>query len=235
MRRMEALMNAQDVMVTPVVTINENASVQEVAKLLIERRISAVPVIDAAGKLAGIVTESDLMRRAEIGTERQYSWWLSMLADASTLAADYVKSHATGVKDIMTRKVKTAAPETPLHELAEIFEKNHIKRVPIVNGDGELVGIVSRANIIQAVASARPRLEISLPDAAIRNRLLDELKKQPWAHAYKLNVTVTNGVVELWGAVESEQERDAIKVVAESIPGVNAVNDHLVRAVVLGY
>jgi len=234
-RRMEALMNAQDVMVTPVVTINENASVQEVAKLLIERRISAVPVIDAAGKLAGIVTESDLMRRAEIGTERQYSWWLSMLADASTLAADYVKSHATGVKDIMTRKVKTAAPETPLHELAEIFEKNHIKRVPIVNGDGELVGIVSRANIIQAVASARPRLEISLPDAAIRNRLLDELKKQPWAHAYKLNVTVTNGVVELWGSVESEQERDAIKVVAESIPGVNAVNDHLVRAVVLGY
>jgi len=232
---MEALMNAQDVMVTPVVTINENASVQEVAKLLIERRISAVPVIDAAGKLAGIVTESDLMRRAEIGTERQYSWWLSMLADASTLAADYVKSHATGVKDIMTRKVKTAAPETPLHELAEIFEKNHIKRVPIVNGDGELVGIVSRANIIQAVASARPRLEISLPDAAIRNRLLDELKKQPWAHAYKLNVTVTNGVVELWGSVESEQERDAIKVVAESIPGVNAVNDHLVRAVVLGY
>ena len=228
-------MNAQDVMVSPVVTANENATVQEVAKLMIDRRISAVPVIDAAGKLAGIVTESDLMRRAEIGTERHYSWWLSMLADAGTLAADYVKSHAASVKDIMTRKVKTAAPDTPLHELAEIFEKNHIKRVPIVNRNGELVGIVSRANIIQAVASARPRLEVSLPDAAIRNRLIEELKKQPWAHAYKLNVTVTNGVVELWGSVESEQERDAIKVVAEGIPGVSAVNDHLVRAVAFGY
>src|SRR5512138_461238 len=103
-------MNAQDVMVSPVVTASENATVQEVARLLIDRRISAVPVINAAGKLTGIVTESDLMRRAEIGTERQYSWWLSLLADARTLASDYVKSHATSVKDIMTRNVKTAAP-----------------------------------------------------------------------------------------------------------------------------
>jgi CBS domain-containing protein len=228
-------MNAQDVMVSPVVTANENATVREVARLLIDRRISAVPVIDAAGKLTGIVTESDLMRRAEIGTERQYSWWLSLLADARTLAADYVKSHAISVKDIMTRNVKTAAPDTPLHEIAELFEKNHIKRVPIVNGNGELVGIVSRANIIQAVACVRPRLEISLPDAAIRSRLLDELKKQPWTQAHKLNVMVAGGVVELWGYVENEQERDAIKVAAEAIPGVNAVNDHLLRAVGFGY
>lgn len=228
-------MNAQDVMVSPVVTVGENATIQEVAKLLIDQRISAVPVLNAAGKLAGIVTESDLMRRAEIGTERHYSWWLSLLADARTLAADYIKSHATSVKDVMTRTVKTAAPDTPLHELAELFEKNHIKRVPIVNKNGELVGIVSRANIIQAVASVRPRLEISLPDAAIRSRLLDELKKQSWTQAHKLNVVVTGGVVELWGFVENEQERDAIKVAAEAIPGVNAVNDHLLRAVAIGY
>ena len=228
-------MNAQDVMVSPVVTVSENVTVQEVAKLLIDRRISAVPVVDAAGKLAGIVTESDLMRRAEIGTERQYSWWLSMLADARTLAGDYVKSHATSVKDIMTQSVKTAAPDTPLHEIAEIFEKNHIKRVPIVNRNGELVGIVSRSNIIQAVASVRPRLEMSLPDAAIRSRLLDELQRQPWTQSHKLNITVTNGVVELWGLVENERERDAIRVAAESTPGVNAVNDHLMRATTFGY
>lgn len=228
-------MNAQDVMVSPVVTVGENATVQEVAKLLMEKRISAVPVLDAAGKLAGIVTESDLMRRAEIGTERHYSWWLSLLTDARTLAADYVKSHAKCVKDVMTGNVKTAAPDTPLHEIAELFEKNHIKRVPIVNKDGELVGIVSRANIVQAVASVRPRLEISLPDAAIRTRLLDELRKQPWTQAHKLNVTVTNGVVELWGFVETDQERDAIRVAAQSIPGVNAVNDHLMRAPAFGY
>lgn len=228
-------MNAQDVMVSPVVTIGENATVQEVAKLLIDQRVSAVPVLDAAGKLAGIVTESDLMRRAEVGTERHYSWWLSMLADSRTLAADYVKSHAVSVKDVMTRSVKTAAPDTPLHQIAELFEKNHIKRVPIVNGKGELVGIVSRSNIIQAVASVRPRLEISLPDAAIRGRLLDELKKQPWTQVHKLNITVSGGVVELWGFVENDQEREAIKVAAEAIPGVNAVNDHLLRAAIIGY
>jgi len=228
-------MNAQDVMVSPVVTVGENATVQEVAKLLIDRRISAVPVVNAAGKIVGIVTESDLMRRAEIGTERHYSWWLSMLADARTLASDYVKSHANSVKDIMTQAVKTAAPDTPLHEIAELFEKNHIKRVPVVNRKGELVGIVSRSNIIQAVASVRPRLEISLPDAAIRSRLLDELQKQPWTQSHKLNITVTNGVVELWGLVENERERDAIRVAAEATPGVSAVNDHLMRATTFGY
>lgn len=228
-------MIAQDVMTSPVITVGENATIQEVARLLISQRVSAVPVVDGAGKLAGIVTESDLMRRAEIGTERQYSWWLSLLSDARTLAADYVKSHATSVKDVMTRTVKTATPDTPLHEIAELFEKHHIKRVPIVNESGDLVGIVSRANIIQAIASARPQLEISLPDAAIRSKLLDELRKQPWAHAHKLNVTVTNGVVELWGFVDSEQEREAVKVAAESISGVNTVNDHLMRAPIVGY
>lgn len=227
-------MNAQDVMVSPVVTVGENATVQDVARLLISERISAVPVVDAAGKLAGIVTESDLMRRAEIGTERHYSWWLSLLSDDRTLAADYVKSHATSVKDVMTRSVKTAAPETPLHEIAELFERHHIKRLPVVTNKGELVGIVSRANIIQAVASARPRLEIRRPDAAIRSQLLYELRKQPWAHAHKLNITVADGVVELWGMVDTEQEREAIKVAAESIAGVNAVSDHLMRSPAIG-
>jgi len=228
-------MIARDVMTSPVITIGENATIQEAAKLLIKERISALPVLDEAGKLAGIVTESDLMRRAEIGTERHYSWWLWMLSDARTLASDYVKSHATSVKDLMTRTVITVVPETPLHEIAELFERNHIKRVPVVNMAGDLLGIVSRANIVQAVASAGPKLEVSLPDAAIRNKLLDELKQQPWAHAHKMNVMVTEGVVELWGFVENEQERQAINVAAKAIPGVTAVNDRLMRTATYGY
>jgi CBS domain-containing protein len=228
-------MIAQDVMTSPVITVGENATIQEVARLLVKERISAVPVVDEAGNLAGIVTESDLMRRAEIGTERHYSWWLSLLSDARTLAADYVKSHATGAKDVMTRNVKTVSPDTPLHEIAELFERNQIKRLPVVNKRGDLVGIVSRANIIQAVASAGPRLELSLPDAAIRSKLMGELQKQPWTRAHKLNVTVTQGVVELWGFVENEQERQAIKVAAESIAGVNGVTDHLMRTPTFGY
>jgi osmotically-inducible protein OsmY len=129
----------------------------------------------------------------------------------------------------MTREVKTAEPETPLIDIAEQLETHHIKRVPVVNKAGDLVGIVSRANIIQAVASARPKFEITLSDATIRQTLIDELKKQPWAHAHKLNVTVTRGIVELWGTVESEQVRKAINAAAINVPGVNAINDHLIH------
>jgi CBS domain-containing protein len=222
-------MKARDVMVSPVVTVGENDTVRDVAKLLIANHISAVPVVDHAGRLVGIVSEADLMHRAEAGTERPTSWWLSLVSGESAIAAEYVQSHATRVKDIMTRDVQMARADTPLYEIADMFEEKHIKRVPIVNEGGDLLGIVSRANIIQAVASARPKLEISAPDATIREQLLSELKKQSWSHVHKLNATVTNGVVDLWGFTQSEKERQAIRVAAESIPGVTAVNDHLMR------
>jgi CBS domain-containing protein len=222
-------MKARDVMVSPVITVGESETVRDVARLLIEKRISAVPVVDRSGKLVGIVTESDLMRRAEVGTERPTSWWLSLISGDRAIAAEYVKSHAVKIKDVMTGDVETADPDTPLYEIADLFEEKHIKRVPIVSEGGDLVGIVSRANIIQAVASARPKLEVSLSDAAIRSTLLSELQKQPWAHVHKLNVTVTNGAVDLWGFVQSEAERQAIGIAAETIPGVTVVNDHLMR------
>ena len=222
-------MKARDVMVSPVIAVGDNDTVRDVAKLLIAKRISAVPVVNGAGKLVGIVTEADLMRRVEAGTEHCYSWWLSFFLGDRAIAADYVKSHAVKVTDIMTRDVKTADPETPLHEVADLFEEHHIKSAPIVSKAGDLIGIVSRANIIQAVASARPKLEISLLDATIRERLMDQLKQQRWTHVHKLNVTVTDGVVDLWGFVQSESERQAISVTAEAIPGVAAINDHLMR------
>ena len=222
-------MKARDVMVSPVMTVGENETVRDVAKLLIAKSISAVPVVDGAGKLVGIVTEADLLHRAEVGTERPVSWWLSLISGDRALAEEYVKSHAVKVKDVMTRNVKTADPETPLHEIADLFEEQHIKRVPIVSKGGDLVGIVSRANIIQAVASIRPKFEISLSDATIRKKLMDELKKQPWSHLHRLNITVTAGVVDLWGFVESEKERQAITVAAEATCDVTEVNDHLMR------
>lgn len=220
-------MQARDVMVSPVVTVGKSAIVRDVAKLLLEKRISAVPVVDDAGKVVGIVTEGDLIHRAEAGTERHDSWWLRFLTDNATFAADYVKSHAMKVEDVMTSDVITVSPETPLHEIAMLLEERRIKRVPIVNKDGNLVGIVSRANLIQVVASARPTLEMTLPDSTIRQKLLDELKKESWAHPHNLSVTVTNGVVDLWGYARSGEERKAIRVAAEAIPGVTVVNDHL--------
>jgi CBS domain-containing protein len=222
-------MQARDVMVSPVVTVSENATVRDVARLLLDKHISAVPVVDHAGKVTGIVSEADLMRRQEVGTERPTSWWLSLISGERALAAEYIQSHATKVKDVMARNVCTAAPDAPLYEIADIIEERHVRRVPILSEGGDLVGIVSRANIVQAVASARPRLEISAPDTMIRDKLIAELRKQSWSHVHKLNVTVTNGVVDLWGFAQSETERHAIKVSAESIPGVIAVNDHLLR------
>jgi CBS domain-containing protein len=220
-------MQARDVMVSPVITVGKNATVREVASILLKERISAVPVVDTADKVVGIVTEGDLIHRAEAGTERAYSWWLHFLTDDATIAADYVKSHAAKVQDIMTSDVMTAAPETPLHEIATLLEERRIKHVPIVDKDSNLVGIVSRANLIQAVASARPKIEVTVPDSTIRQQLLGELKKHSWAHAHNLSVTVTNGVVDLWGYADSGEERQAIRVIAEAVPGVTMVNDHL--------
>ena len=222
-------MKARDVMVSPVITAEKNSTVRDVAKLLLANRISAVPVIDSAGKVVGIVSEADLMHRAEAGTERPTSWWLSLISGESAMASEYVQSHALKVKDVMATEVQTAQPDTPLVEIADMLEEKHIKRVPIVNAAGELVGIVSRANIIQAVASARPKLEISLPDTAVREKLIARLKKHSWSHVHNLNVTVTNGVVDLWGFAESDKERQAIRIAAESVPGVLGVNDHLMR------
>lgn len=222
-------MNARDVMVSPVITVGVNDTVRDVAKLLIKNRISAVPVVDHTGRIVGIVSEADLMHRSETGTDRPASWWLSLISGERAVAEEYLKSHATKVKDVMTKHVQTARPDTPLNEIADMLEERHIKRVPIVNERSDLVGIVSRANIIQFVASAHPRLEISAPDRLIRERLMAELKKQSWSHVHKLNATVTNGVVDLWGVAESDTERAAIRVAAESTPGVAAVNDHLIR------
>jgi len=219
-------MKARDVMVSPVVTVKATSLVKDVAITLLERRISAVPVVDEKGKLVGIVSEGDLMRRLEAGTARQRSWWLRFLAGEETEAMEYAKSHARKVADVMTRNIVTATPDTPLAEIAALLEKHSIKRVPIVS-NGELVGIVSRANLVQAVASAPKGLEIHLSDETIRDRLLAHLRAQSWAHTWQLNVTVNGGIVDLWGLTYSDSERDAIRIAAENIPGVRAVNDHL--------
>lgn len=223
-----SIMKARDVMVSPVITVKPTSSVRDVAKTFLERRISAVPVVNDQGKVVGMISEGDLIHRSEAGTERQHSWWLDAFISDETLAAEYTKAHSRTVADVMTRRVITAAPDTPLQEIAALLEKNSIKRVPIVR-NGKLVGIVSRANLVQAVASAKKTPKIPPSDTMIRDRLLKHLKQQKWAHTLLLNVTVSGGVVDLWGIAQSEAERQAIRVAAESIAGVRAVNDNLVK------
>ncbi len=219
-------MKARDVMVAPVITASPHASIKSVAETLLKHRISAVPVVDEKGQVVGIIGEGDLLHRAEAGTERRHAWWLRAIIGPEALASEYVKTHAHTVADAMTRNVITASPETPLHEIAAKMERHTIKRVPIIE-NGQLVGIVSRANLVQLVASVGKDLDIPLTDTAIRNKLLASLRSQDWASTGLLNVAVNDGVVDLSGIVHSDSERKAVRVAAESTPGVRAVNDHM--------
>lgn len=219
-------MKAHDVMVSPVITVRSSATLREVARLLLEKRISAVPVVDDHGKLVGMVSEGDLLHRAEIGAERRRSHWLAMFDAQHVLATDFIKSHARKVADVMARPVIVAKPDTPLHELATMMERHGVKRIPIVR-DGALVGIVSRANLVQAVATAGVELDIPVSDNAIREDLMKRLRHESWTQAARLNATVKNGVVSLWGEADSETERKAIRVAAETTPGVVAVVEHI--------
>jgi CBS domain-containing protein len=229
-------MNAADVMVSNVITVGPAACVQDVAGILLKNRISAVPVVGEQGELLGIVSEGDLMRRPEAGTEHRRSWWLDLMASTEILASEYVKTHSRKVTDVMTRKVITASPDTPLSEIASLLEKHGIKRVPIVQA-GKIVGIVSRANLLQALASLQKEVvpAAAPDDTAIRNKVMAQLKAEPWAHTSLMNVIVQNGTVELWGMVASLAEKKAVRVLAEGTPGVRAVNDNLmVRPVMSG-
>lgn len=179
-------------------------------------------MVDDQGKLVGIFSEGDLIHRSEAGTERQRPRWLEFFISNETLAAEYTKAHARKVADIMTCKVITAEPDRPLHDIAALLERNAIKRVPIVR-DGQLVGIVSRANLLQAVATAKQVLEVPLSDMKICDQLLNHLKQQKWSHTQLLNVTVSGS------CRQSASECQAIRVAAELIPGVHAVNDNLVK------
>jgi CBS domain-containing protein len=221
-------MRAADVMMSEVITVGEDASVQEAARLMAEHGISAVPVVDHDKRVVGMVSEGDLLHRAETGTERRRSWWLDMVVSANQLAGEYVKSHSGCVKDVMTRDVISVTEETGVADIAILLETNRIKRVPVLL-DGRLVGIVSRANLVRALAmtiNERPS-GAEADDRAIRDRLLAELKAQKWAEVSPANITVKDGVVHLWSSYYSDQEKRALVVAAESIPGVRRVEDHM--------
>ena len=220
-------MQAKDIMTRNVITVTEDNSVSDVANALFENRISAVPVVDASGGLLGIVSEGDLMHRAEAGTGRRRSWWLSLFTDSNASAAEFVKEHSRRVSDVMTRNVITAGPDMPVAEIAELLESKGIKRVPIVE-NGKVVGIVSRANLLHALT--RPAEAVkghSADDTQIRHQILARLKEEPWSPSW-LNVRVENGVVELWGATTSQAQKKAARVASELTPGVVRVEDNIV-------
>ena len=235
-------MRAMDVMTTGVITVDPDMSVQAVAKLLFERGISGVPVVDAADRLVGIVSEGDLLHRVETGTERvagrRRSWWLDTIGSDQELARDYVKSHGRTAKDVMTREVISVTETTDLAEVAMLLETKRIKRVPVLR-DGKLVGIVSRANLVRALAMiTSDPADAATDDRTIRAELLAELmtqewfKTQDWFKIWAADVIVRDRVVHFWlAANQSEEERRALRVAAQNVAGVRRVEEHIIPSV----
>jgi CBS domain-containing protein len=218
-------MKAADVMVRAVVTASPDTTVEGLARLMINLRISGVPVLDKDGRLVGIVSEGDLLRRVETGTEGHPPRWSAPFSSNSGLAAEYVKSHAKRVDDIMTRGVFSVDETATLGDIADLMEAKKVKRVPVLRDD-KIVGIVSRADLLKVLASGGVQTADEEQDRAIRRQLLAELQEQKWADASESRVVVTDGIVHLWGIVRSEDERRALRVAAENTPGVRAVEDH---------
>lgn len=221
-------MQAKDVMTREVVTVEPGTEVSEIARILLETRISAVPVVTPDGRVVGIVSEGDLLRRPESGTIRERPWWLRLIAGKDKEALDYVRSHGERASEVMTSPPVTVTEDVGLGQIVELLESRRIKRVPVVR-DGKLVGIVSRANLIQALASI-PAAEggADETDEDIREAVIDAIRREPWARSPAPNVIVQNGVVELWGVIESDAQRAALRVLVDRVPGVHEVRDHLV-------
>ena len=218
-------MKAADVMTRKVVSIKPNASIAEMVRLMLDNRISGLPVIDDRGDLVGIVTEGDCLRRAETGTERKRPRWLEFMIGPSRLAAEYIHAHSRKVVEVMTQSPITITEDAPLDDVVHLMETRRIKRLPVMR-NRKVVGIVSRADLLHALASAAKSIPTGTStDVAIRERLMSELTKQPWAP--QLNATVRDGVVDLWGIVLAAHQREAAIVAAENTPGVNAVRSHV--------
>jgi CBS-domain-containing membrane protein len=223
-------MNAGDIMTRDVVTVTPDTPVAQIVTLLLGRNISGVPVVDEEGGVVGVVSEGDLLRRAELGTEKRRGAWGEFFTGTATLANEYVRAHGIAARDVMTREVVTVDRSTPLSEIADLMEEKRIKRVPVLD-QGKLAGIVSRSNLLRAFASLNPPAAGAAwtqDDAAIRDRLLTELSRQAWSRRAENSVVVTDGVVHLWGLVSTPEESRALELAASSVPGVKAVQNHTI-------
>lgn len=222
-------MRVADIMTRDVLSVPPDASVREVAALMLDRRISGVPVVDAEQRVVGVVSEGDLIRRPEIETEPADRGWLSIFVSAEERARDFVKSHGRLAREVMTLPAICVAPDTPLEEAVRIMERQRIKRLPVVE-QGKLAGMITRADVVRALLERKPALSSAGTDEELRRRIEALLRSEGWAASAYIVVEVSAGRVQLWGTVESAAQREAILVAINGLDGVKDVQAHLGRS-----
>jgi CBS domain-containing protein len=224
-------MIVSDVMTPRVISIAPDATVEQAAQKMLDQDISGLLVVDAKGELAGILTEGDLLRRNEIGTQQERPWWLRILMSPSRQAEEFARSYGRHVRDVMTEDVHTVAYDASLEAVVSTMERDRIKRVPVTR-DGRVVGVVSRSDLLRALIRCAPDAAQvqtgATDDEAVRQAIMTALEKQPWAPLTTVRVSVADGIATLEGTVAAEKERHGIRVVAETTPGVKSVKDQLV-------
>jgi CBS domain-containing protein len=219
-------MRAHQIMTRKVISVAPETRVVEAATLMLQHRVSGLPVTDETGAVVGVISEGDFLRRSELGTPRKRGRLLTFFLGYGGSADDYVRDHGRKVSEVMTAPPITIGENTPLADVVALMERNNIKRIPVVR-DGKLVGIVSRSNLLQAVASlAREVPDPTADDDHIRQRIIDEIEKNDWC-PIGLSVIVRNGIVHLSGTITDERSRQAAIVAAENVQGVVKVHDHL--------
>jgi CBS domain-containing protein len=221
-------MKAADIMVKDVVTAGPEASVKELAAIMLERRISGMPVVDGGGRLLGIVSEGDLIRRPEIDTDRVKLGWLRLLLSDEARARDFVKSHGRKAREVMTQPAISVAADAPLAEVVRLMERHRIKRLPVVD-KGKLVGLVTRTDLLRAVVARQAAAPVERSDEDLRQRIVLMLRGEDWASSAVVHVQVESGVAQLWGTVESQDQREALLLAVRGVPGVKDVQPHLGR------
>ena len=219
-------MRAHQTMTRQVITVATGALIVEAANTMLRNHISGLPVVDETGKLAGIISQGDFIRRAEIGTQRKRGRWLKLLLGPGKVASDFVHERGRKVGEIMTLDPCTVTEDATLEDVVRLMEQNNVKRLPVMRGD-QLVGIVTRSNLLQAVAElAREVPDPTADDDHIRNHIITSIEKADWG-PFGLGVIVRNGNVHLSGVVTNEKFREATIVAAENVSGVKKVHDHL--------
>ncbi len=219
-------MRVADLMTKDCISALPRMTLADAARIMLANHVTGLPVVDTDGKLVGVVSEGDLLRRAELGTDGKPANWLKTLLMPESVAADYIATHARHVGDVMTRNPVSVTPATELSEAAELMVRAHIKRLPVLE-EGKLVGVISRTDLLRALVRKLIETTPDATDEEIHDYIKGELAHASWAPRHGIRIHVKEKIVDLHGPIFCDEERRAMIVIAENTPGVKEVQDHL--------